>query len=456
MTAPFKVIIAGGGLAGSLLANGLVNHGINVTVYERDSEDAKREGFQIRLGDSAMTGFNACLKPTDIAAIKSQFSQMSSTGLTAPTLMNTRFQTVLDLGKIPSYSASSAINRVVLRDILVAPLQERGIIRFEKAFEGYEVFQSNDGKENVRVHFADGTTDTCDILVGADGSGSRINKQVGARNIVPIDSHAMILSKGPLPENWTEKLPKRLTESPLMVFAGGVSMFYALFLPAADEATQKAGNGARYSTRDASYYWGVLIPRDKMPTDDWNKVEDPLRICLDATRDWAPEYRTMLTTGFDGKSRDLVTVARMRASNRLAKTWRNNVKRATGDEGHPRIWLIGDAMHAMQPNRGMGGNQALHDCADALSHILALKEKADSGVQPSTQDISVACSQYERRVIDRAFTWVRKSGGTSVPVNDKLGWMAWVSGLDAWLVFGVGIHLYGSSLEVWGETMRRS
>ncbi|KAK1499465.1 hypothetical protein CCUS01_00189, partial [Colletotrichum cuscutae] len=125
---PFKVIIAGGGLASSLLANGLVNHGINVTVYERNAKDAKREGFQIRLGDSAMTGFNAYLKPTDIAAIKSQFSQMSSTGLTAPTLINTRFQTVLDLGKILLYSAFSAINRVVLRDILVAPLQGRGIV----------------------------------------------------------------------------------------------------------------------------------------------------------------------------------------------------------------------------------------------------------------------------------------------------------------------------------------
>lgn len=44
---------------------------------------------------------------------------------------------------------------------------------------------------------------------------------------MPIDSHAMILSKGPLPKDWTEKLPERLTESPLMVFAGGISMFYA-------------------------------------------------------------------------------------------------------------------------------------------------------------------------------------------------------------------------------------
>lgn len=437
MAAPFKVIIAGGGLAGSLLANGLMNHGVNVAVYERDAEDAKREGFQIRLGDSAMTGFNACLEPTDIAAIKSQFSQMSSTGLTAPTLMNTRFQTVLDLGQLPSYSASSAINRVVLRDILIAPLQERGIIQFGKAFQGYEVLQGNDGQESVRVHFADGTTDTCDILVGADGSGSRINKQVGARNIVPIDSHAMILSKGPLPEDWPEKLPERLTKSPLMVFAGGVSMFYALFLPATDETTHRSENGARYSTRDASYYWGILIPKEKMPTDDWNEVEDPLGICLDATQDWAPEYRTMLTTGFEGKSKDLVTVARMRASNRLAKSWRKNVKRTSGNEGHPRVWLIGDAMHAMQPNRGMGGNQAFHDCADALSQILALKEKANSGAQPSTQDISVACSQYESRVIDRAFPWVSKSGGTSVPMTNLDGWLGslvWM--LGSFLVSG--------------------
>ncbi|KAK1673317.1 hypothetical protein BDP55DRAFT_749159 [Colletotrichum godetiae] len=388
MATSLKIIIAGGGLAGALLADGLMNHGVDKTVYERDAEDTKREGYQIRLGESAMTGFNACLKPAEIATIKSHFSQMSSTGLTAPAFLNMRFQTVLDLGQLPSYSASSAINRVVLRDVL--------------AFEGYEVVKSDNGQERVRVHFADGTTDICDVLIGADGSGSRVNKQVGARNIVPIDSHAMILSKGPLPEDWTEKLPPRLTKSPLITFAGGVSMFYALFLPAADETTQKAENGARYSTKDAYYYWGLMIPKDRMPTDDWNKVEDPMKLC------------------FDDKNMGHITVARMRASKRLSKTWRKDDKQTTGDEGHPRVWLIGDAMHAMQPNRGMGGNQAFHDCADALPQLLALKQKADSGIGPSTRDISVACSQYESRMIDRAFPWVSKSGGTSVPVSDYM------------------------------------
>ena len=59
--APFKVIIAGGGLAGSLLARGLERHGIDFVVYERDEENAKREGYQIRLGSAALTGFRACL-----------------------------------------------------------------------------------------------------------------------------------------------------------------------------------------------------------------------------------------------------------------------------------------------------------------------------------------------------------------------------------------------------------
>ncbi|KAF9870752.1 putative FAD dependent oxidoreductase [Colletotrichum karsti] len=432
MAAPFKVIIAGGGLSGCLLANGLMNNGVDVAVYERDSADVKREGFQIRLGESAMTGFRACLKPSEIATIQSKFSQMSTTGLTAPAICNTKFQTVLDLGQLPSYSASWGINRVVLRDILVNPLIERGCIHFGKAFEGYEIVRRSDGQESVKVHFADGTTESCDVLIGADGSGSRINKQVGARNLVPVDSHVMILTKGPLPSNWTEKLPPRLLKSPILVFAGGISMYYALFLPAADEAPDGSKDGQRFNTKEASFYWGFLIPKDRVPTDKkFSEMKDPLGVCLEVTKDWAPEYRTMLETGSEDKNRDQVTATQIRASNRLSKSWRKNVKKTTGDEGHPRVWLIGDAVHAMQPNRGMGGNQAFHDCADALPRLLELKEKAQSGSKPSTEDVSVACNRYESAMIDRAFPWVSKSGGTSVPtinLDGILGTILWAVG----------------------------
>ncbi|KAF5981542.1 fungal specific transcription factor factor [Fusarium coicis] len=56
----FKVCIVGGGLAGSLLANGLINNVIDTIVFERDEESLKREGYHIRLGDPALTGLASC------------------------------------------------------------------------------------------------------------------------------------------------------------------------------------------------------------------------------------------------------------------------------------------------------------------------------------------------------------------------------------------------------------
>ncbi|KAF6799440.1 putative FAD dependent oxidoreductase [Colletotrichum sojae] len=203
-----------------LLANGLLSASIPVTVHERDPQHTKREGFQIRLGEAATEGFRACLRPDDVAAIRAAFSQ-ATTGLTAPALCDTKFRTVLDLRRVPSYSGSWGVNRVVLREILLNPLREKGCVKFGRGVEGFEVLREDYGRERVKVHLSHGSEDWCDVLVGADGSGSRINKLLGANNLVTIDSHASVLSKGPLPPDWPDKLPKRLLDGPVMVFGGG-------------------------------------------------------------------------------------------------------------------------------------------------------------------------------------------------------------------------------------------
>ena len=172
--APLKVIIVGGGLGGSLLANGLLNNGIDTTLYERDEADSKREGYQIRLGDSALVGLKACLKESHLQGVLDKLGRSTEGGSTAPVVYDSQFRPLLDLSTLPAYSKTSAINRVVLRDMLIRPVRDAGCVQFRKGFESFEIVREKAGQETVLVTCTDGSTETCDILIGADGSGSKV------------------------------------------------------------------------------------------------------------------------------------------------------------------------------------------------------------------------------------------------------------------------------------------
>jgi 2-polyprenyl-6-methoxyphenol hydroxylase-like FAD-dependent oxidoreductase len=81
------------------------------------------------------------------------------------------------------------------------------------------------------------------------------------------------------------------------------------------------------------------------------------------------------------------------------------------------VWLIGDAIHAMMPARGMGANQALHDCADALHALIGLADAAKSSDVLEDRTVAEFVNQYESRMMPRAFSWVQKSGGTNEKVR---------------------------------------
>jgi hypothetical protein len=138
---------------------------------------------------------------------------------------------------------------------------------------------------------------------------------------------------------------------------------------------------------------------------------------------------------------DNITMTMLRASTKLSTNWRKRLQAQHGnnaEEGHPRVWLIGDAVHAMQPNRqvdspspdknfltrqsGMGGNQAMRDVADILPELLELNKAAEAGPSLSTKEIEIRCHAYEKKMFDRAFAWVAKSGGTALPVSQHLSY----------------------------------
>lgn len=226
----FKIIIIGGGLAGLLLANGLLNNGVNFHLYERDTRGSKREGYQIRLGDAAIKGFGACLDHERQLAILRKFGQSTTASSTAPSLYTSQFKEILDLTTLPTYSKSSAINREVLRSLLAEPVDAAGHVQYGANFTHYDIINEG-GREKVRAYFADGSSDDSDILIGADGSGSKVNDNVGLRNLVTLDTHWSFLGKGSLPYYRIQKLPDQLQKGPILVFSEKASFFYACTYP---------------------------------------------------------------------------------------------------------------------------------------------------------------------------------------------------------------------------------
>lgn len=172
---PFRVTIIGAGLAGSLLANGLMRHDIDVQVYERLPADSKREGYQIRLGAAALKGMRACLSHDELQRIVLKFGRANGSRSEAPVVYNEHFKKMLDLSKFSTYNKSAPISRVVLRDALAAPVAAAGRLKYGCQFSRYEILGVDTPHECVRVWFEDGSHNDCDILIGADGSHSKVN-----------------------------------------------------------------------------------------------------------------------------------------------------------------------------------------------------------------------------------------------------------------------------------------
>ena len=364
MARPLHVLIAGGGLAGLCLAQGLTRAGISCAVYERDPE-VRRQGYRITINGDGGNALEACLPP-DLYELYLQSSRN-----TPPRRMSVVVDSQAnELSTAPHFGAPNegerphtAIHRRTLRQILGARLGDA--IRPAAKVVGFE----RDG-ETVRLLLEDGSSAEGDVLVGADGVYSVIRGTL-LPDVEVIDSGVRglgVFARTPLPPDIHDELPEVLLSGFVIAVdpATGVTLAMGAMDPrqAPDEAAAQLAPDVQldpiqpYMMLTGGIRPGTPIP----PPADWT-AETARTVhaqMLEAVAGWHPALQGLV---------ERIELDTMFASNfmRLDPTpaWTPS-----------NVTLVGDAIHAMLPTMGMGGNTSLRDAA-VLADKLAAAQRGE-------------------------------------------------------------------------------
>ena len=341
------VMIVGAGTGGLALAHGLKRAGIGVSVYERGlTPDDDQGGYRVGISPGGSRALKACVPP-------SVYDLFVATCARAPRYFNmlTEHFSELMCLEIEGEAADAVdgeknVIRKTLRQVLLTGLEDN--VSFGKKFVSYA--HNPDG--SVTVRFEDGTCATGDVLIGADGAGSRVRKQrlPHARHedtgIVSIGGELRMTAES------KALLSDKMFNGMSMIMApkGFGAIIHSL------EFTPNRANAdfmARWpefvsAITDDSIGWGLWAARQNFPKDPSNLgAEDLMRLAQEVTLNWHPNMRQLIQMT-DPSMMQCINV-------------RSSVPPSPWESSN--ITLLGDAIHTMTPGRGAGANTALRDAA---------------------------------------------------------------------------------------------
>ncbi|MET1074710.1 MAG: FAD-dependent monooxygenase [Umezawaea sp.] len=328
-----EVVVIGAGVGGLALAQGLLARGIRVRVYERDHGPRQRnQGYRIHLdatGGRALAGIlppevhrrvveTACRPGDLLAGFDSHLAPL--------------FEQIFP---VTDPDAVNAVDRFAFRRALMTGLDD--VVHFGHEFADHA--ETGDGR--VEVRFADGRTTTADVVVGADGVGSRVRARLLPDFEVADIGVRCVYGKLPLTDAVRADVP-------------------AAFLRGFCFASDGSGRGAAFAPvlfREPPEEYGDYLmvvftgtPEALGRSDGELFALDPRelwQVVVAGTEGWHPAIRGIVAAA-DADSAFPIT---LRSCTRI-EPWR------TG-----RVTLLGDAVHPMTPAAGAGANTALHDAA---------------------------------------------------------------------------------------------
>jgi 2-polyprenyl-6-methoxyphenol hydroxylase-like FAD-dependent oxidoreductase len=391
---PLHVIIIGGGIGGLALAQGLKKSGVSFAVYERDRIPAGRvQGYRVHISPGGSTALHDCLPPHLFDAFTRTCGK-SSQGIH---FVTERMKVLFGVDELnrPERSGEVAqhrsVSRITLRQVLLSGLDEA--VHFGKTFVRYD--ETSTGR--IVAHFDDGTTADGDVLVAADGGGSRVRRQL-LPHAERVDTGVVAIAGKVFLDDASRGRIAPLLRSGMTLASGpgGYSLFVALQDIDGVAAGEFGGNAApvadRHFDNARSYLmWAFGARRDKLGLAG----RDVDRMPGEELRSIA--LAAMSARGWDERFQDLVRLADADTINAL--TIRTSVPVAAWPT--QRVTLLGDAIHSMTPYRGIGANVALRD-AMRLRGALAAAVRGDGPLLDLLHG-------YESGMVDYGFRAVRTS-----------------------------------------------
>ncbi|MFI5593006.1 FAD-dependent oxidoreductase [Amycolatopsis sp. NPDC051758] len=352
------ITIVGAGLGGLALARVLHVQGIDAVVYERESSrDARGQGgmLDIHSGQRALREAGLIDEFHRIARPEGQDLRLLEPD-----------GTLLLQEDTPDDAPSlrPEVDRVDLRNLLLDSLPE-GAVRWGHAFES---------AGNGLLRFADGSTATYDLLVGADGANSRVRALLTDARPAHLGQNVVELGIPDIDRTHPD-LAAMVGRGNYWVFGDGLSL-----------AAQRNGDGR---VRIGVNFYNTAedwFATSGIPFDDPAAARARL---IDLLPGWDKRFHALIEACDDTvEPRSITTLP-------IGLTWPST----------PGVTLLGDAAHLMPPV-GEGANMALLDGA-----LLGLALAAHP------DDHRAAVEEYEREMFERTGAAARMSAGMQELLN---------------------------------------
>ncbi|WP_280331568.1 FAD-dependent oxidoreductase [Nocardia wallacei] len=364
-----RILIAGAGVGGLALAQALRQGGLAVAVHEQDpTPQTRNQGYRLHIDADGNAALRACLPPQTFDLVR----RTSGRNDDVLGMYTHRLEQVM-VQHFPGLTDDEITNvdRNVFRRGLLTDLD----VRFGHTLTGYEITESG----RVRAHFADGTADEGDLLVGADGVGSAVRRQLLPHATVRDLGIRCVYGRMVLTPETEALYPAAIRRGFNWVSddtgfgAGFAPVRYRSHVDGAPDYTMVTllARPERFGVPDAELF---TLPPEKL----W-------QLTLTATAGWHPELREIFAHAEPGT---FFTIA-LRAGQRVP-AWPSGP-----------VTLLGDAIHTMPPTGGAGANTALRDAATLAGELLA----AARGEQSPTE----AVAAYETVMLPRGFDTIDAS-----------------------------------------------